>query len=138
MNTVGVIPGYADPYYYHFLFEGKVVSAIHSGTESQLKRKIELLRVDAIVDMMCQFKKLDDQVIDSRKNIPAHKEHRDKIQGYIDWSFKNRDGNTLTAIGFGLKVAKNHMMPILGLIQDDQPLKKDLVSLISCIIETSK
>jgi len=137
MNTVGIIPGHKDPYYYHFFFEGKVVSETHYGTETQLKRKMKLLRIDSILELICQFKRIDDSIVDSRKNTHVHKEHRDKIQAYIDWAFKNRESNTQAVIGHGGRVAREYMTPILDLIHDDQPLKKELVSLTACVIETS-
>jgi hypothetical protein len=137
MNTVSIIPGHTDPFYYQYLFEGKIKVETHYGTETALRRKIMLLRVDAIVDLCCQFKQVDDSIVDSRKNVQVYAEYRRRLQDYIEWALSNRDSLTGSVIQNGQIVATKYMLPIVGLIHDEQERKKELVSLSACVIATT-
>jgi hypothetical protein len=138
MNTVSIIPGHTDPYYYQFLLEGQVKVESYSGSLPSLRRKLLLLRADAVLDLCWQFKKMDDQIIDSRKNVQVHSEYRKRLQDYIDWGYANKESLTGSVIQNGEIVATKYLKPIIDLIQNEQPLKKELVSIFTCIIETSR
>lgn len=138
MNIISVIPSYTEPYYYYFILEGVIKVESFVGSEYSLRRKIQIIRAEALLDLSWQFKKVDDQIIDSRKNVQVHSEYRKRLQDYIDWGYANKESLTGSVIQNAEIVATKYLKPIIDLIQNEQPLKKELVSIFTCIVETSR
>jgi hypothetical protein len=134
MKTVGYIKKEGDLHYFYSFTEGVITVQSCKG-DGLCKKKMVDMKASSMLILFEGFLALDSELIDRGKDVHIYQEKIDKISAFIEWGHANYDTAPASIVDNAFIMTK-YMRNMLKLISDEHPMKKDLIFLEHCVIQT--